>query len=91
MHAPNLCYHAFMSKQLTVRGVPDEVGRRLDTISRAKGKSVNKLVLEILEAAVSVDERRERLKRYATWTEQDLREFEEILETQRTIDDELWS
>ena len=63
----------------------------MDTISRAKGKSVNRLVLEILEAAVSVDERRERLKRYVTWTEQDLREFEEILETQRTIDDELWS
>ena len=80
-----------MARQLTVRGVPDEVGLRLDTISRAKGKSVNRLVLEILEAAVSVDERRERLKRYVTWTEQDLREFEEILETQRTIDDELWS
>lgn len=63
----------------------------MDTISRAKGKSVNRLVLEILEAAVSVDERRERLKRYVTWTEQDLREFEEILETQRKIDDELWS
>ena len=63
----------------------------MDTISRAKGKSVNRLVLEILEAAVSVDERRERLKRYVTWTEQDLREFEEILEAQRTIDDELWS
>ncbi len=86
-----LCYHAFMTRQLTVRGVPDEVGLRLDTISRAKGKSVNRLVLEILEAAVSVDERRERLKRYVTWTEQDLREFEEILETQRKIDDELWS
>ncbi|MFZ0428922.1 MAG: hypothetical protein WAO20_12465 [Acidobacteriota bacterium] len=80
-----------MTRQLTVRGVPDEVGLRLDTISRAKGKSVNRLVLEILEAAVSVDERRERLKRYVTWTEQDLREFEEILETQRKIDDELWS
>jgi plasmid stability protein len=80
-----------MARQLTVRGVPDEVGLRLDTISRAKGKSVNRLVLEILEAAVSVDERRERLKRYVTWTEEDLREFEEILETQRTIDDELWS
>ena len=80
-----------MTRQLTVRGVPDEVGLRLDTISKAKGKSVNRLVLEILEAAVSVDERQERLKRYVTWTEQDLREFEEILETQRTIDDELWS
>ncbi len=80
-----------MAKQLTGRGVPDEVGRRLDTISRAQGKSVNKIVLEILEAAVSVDERRERLKRYATWTQQDLLEFDQALASQRVIDDDLWS
>ena len=30
-----------MPKQLTVRGVPDEVGRRLESLSRARGQSVN--------------------------------------------------
>ena len=84
------CYHAIMPRQLTVRGVPDEVGRRLESISREKGKSVNRLILEILEAAVSMNERRERLKRYATWTQEDLREFEETLTAQRTIDEDLW-
>jgi plasmid stability protein len=79
-----------MARQLTVRGVSEEVGRRLETLSKTHGKSVNRLILEILEAAVGVDRRRERLKRYVTWTEQDLREFEEALASQRVIDDELW-
>lgn len=79
-----------MPKQLTIRGVPDEVGRRLEGLSRARGTSVNRMVLEILEAAVGGGERRRRLERYATWTEGDRREFEEALAAQRRIDDELW-
>ena len=85
-----LCYHAFMAKQLTIRGVSDEVGQRLESLSRARGQSLNAIVLEILEAAVGVDERRRRLARYATWTPDDLKEFNEALATQRPIDDPLW-
>jgi plasmid stability protein len=79
-----------MAKQLTIRGVSEEVGRRLENLSRARGQSVNTTVLEILEAAVGVDERRRRLARYATWTPEDLAEFNEALAAQRTIDDPLW-
>lgn len=84
------CYTACMSKQLTIRGVPDEVGRRLEGLSQARGQSLNATVLEILESAVGVDERRRRLARYATWTQEDLEEFNEALAAQRTIDDPLW-
>ncbi len=79
-----------MAKQLTIRGVSDEVGSRLENLSRAKGQSVNSMVLEILESAVGVDERRRRLERYATWTQGDLQEFEDALAAQRQIDDKLW-
>ncbi len=79
-----------MAKQLTIRGVSDEVGSRLESLSRAKGRSVNSTVLQILESAVGVDERRRRLERYATWTREDLEEFEQALAAQRQIDDELW-
>jgi plasmid stability protein len=41
-----------MAKLLTIRGVSDEVGRRLERVSRAKGQSVNATVLEILATAV---------------------------------------
>jgi plasmid stability protein len=79
-----------MSRQLTVRGVSDEVGRRLESLSRARGKSVNATVLEILERAVGAEERRRRLARYATWDREDLEEFNRALAAQRTIDEELW-
>jgi hypothetical protein len=84
------CYHAVMAKQLTIRGVSEEVGQRLEGLSRARGKSVNTVVLEILERAVGVNERRTRLARYMTWTPDDLVEFNEALAAQRTIDDPLW-
>ena len=80
-----------MSKQLTIRGVSDEIGQRLVAISREEGKSVNTVVLEILRSAVGVDERKQRLQRYTTWTGEDLAEFESALQAQREIDDELWN
>ena len=75
-----------MARQLTIRGVPDEVGRRLESISRAKGQSVNATVLEILATAVGVDERRRRLARYMTWNQEDLAEFNQALAAQRSTD-----
>ena len=85
-----LCYHAGMAKQLTIRGVSEEVGQRLEELSRARGQSVNTTVLQILEAGVGVDERRRRLARYATWTPEEVAEFNEALAAQRTIDDPHW-
>ena len=79
-----------MTKQLTIRGVPEEVAARLARISEEQGRSVNSTVLEILKGAVGVQERRDRLQRMATWTDQDMVEFQEALKAQRVIDDELW-
>ena len=79
-----------MTRQLTIRGVPDEVAERLARMSRHQGRSVNATVLEILEGAVGLERRRARLERYATWTDEDLTSFEEVLRSQRVIDDELW-
>ncbi len=79
-----------MDRQLTIRGVSEEVGTRLKRVSRAKGQSVNATVLEILATAVGVDERRSRLARYVTWSSEDLAEFNQALAAQRSIDDPLW-
>jgi len=79
-----------MTKQLTIRGVSEEIGKRLEDLSRTRGQSVNATVLEILEAAVGIDERRLRLARYATWTAEDLAEFNQALAAQRPADDPLW-
>jgi plasmid stability protein len=79
-----------MGTQLTIRGVPEEIGSRLKSVSLARGQSVNTTVLEILASAVGVDERRRRLTRYVTWNQEDLAEFNEALAAQRSTDDPLW-
>lgn len=79
-----------MAKQLTIRGVSDEIGQRLENLSRARGRSVNATVLDILAAAVGVDERRRKLARYVTWNAEDLADFNEALAAQRSVDDPLW-
>ncbi len=79
-----------MTKQLTVRGLPDEVAERLTGLSRERGQSVNATVVEILEQAVDVQQRRARLERYVSWTDHDLDEFSLVLAEQRVVDDELW-
>lgn len=85
-----MCYHAYMAKQLTIRGVPDEVAERLAHVSREKGCSLNQTVVDILKQAVGFHERRQRLERYATWTDDDLAAFNAALAEQRVIDDDLW-
>lgn len=79
-----------MAKQLTVRGVSDDLARRLTHLSRERGESVNTLALGILEQAVGVDAKKGRLERYATWSKADLAEFDRALAGQRVIDHDLW-
>jgi len=79
-----------MPRQLTIRGVSDELGRRLARVSRERGQSVNSTALEILQAAVGIDQRRGRLARYATWSAAERADFDRALRDQRVIDDELW-
>lgn len=74
-----------MSRRLTIRGVPDGTARRLESLSRARGQSVNATVLELLEQAVGVEQRRRRLARYATWGPDDIEEFDRALAAQRTL------
>ena len=79
-----------MPRQLTIRGVSEELGRRLARLSRERGQSINATALAILEDAFGLDARRSRLARYATWTPDDVSSFDRALADQRVIDDDLW-
>ena len=79
-----------MARQLTVRNLTDEVAERLKALSAEKETSVNATVLSILEKAVGIKGRRERIERYVTWTDGDLETFNATLEAQRVVDDDLW-
>lgn len=74
-----------MGKRLTIGGLSDETFSRLEALSREKGQCLNSTVLEILEHALHTNRHR-HLERYATWTPEDLREFESALAAQRTLD-----
>lgn len=77
-------------RQITIRNPSTELAKRLRMISEARKESLNSTILRLLEEAVGLHERRERLRRYATWTDADRDEFEEALAAQRTIDEGLW-
>ena len=79
-----------MSRQLTIRGVPDDIADRLERLSRAQGRSMNATVNELLERSLGQDARRRELEAMATWTAADLTEFDSELAAIRTVDDELW-
>ena len=78
-------------KQITIRNPSEELTRRLRELSQARGESLNSTILDLLESALGITRRRDRLERYVTWTKADVEQFEAALSSQRVIDDELWS
>jgi hypothetical protein len=52
-----------MAGQITIRGVSEELARRLARLSRERGESMNSTALSILEDALGIDARRKRLAR----------------------------
>ena len=79
-----------MATQLTIRGVSAELNKRLTKLGKSRGQSVNKIALQILEEAVGIEARKQRLARYMTWSVADAMEFDSALKTQRLIDDDQW-
>lgn len=77
-------------KQITLRHPSAELARRLKTLAEARGQSLNSTILQLLEEALGVEARRERLMRWATWNEEDAAEFDAALRAQREVDVELW-
>ena len=73
--------------QIILRNVDPELSQRLRAISTERGESLNSTVLRLLKDAVGLDARRDRLRRYATWTTDDLSEFTDALHTQRVVDE----
>lgn len=79
-----------MPKQLTLRGVPDEVAERLKALSRERNQSMNATAVELLADALGFSQRRRRLERYVTWERSDQEAFDATLRAQRSVDDPAW-
>lgn len=83
-------------KQLTIRGIPDQVDKEIKKESRKMGVSLNKAAIALLQKSVSgLSVKRPRLhhdldKLAGKWSKAEAREFDQILGNQRRIDEELW-
>jgi hypothetical protein len=85
-------------RQLTVRGFGDDLERRLRAVARAEGVSLNEAVLRLLRKGAGLqsphagDVIGDALDHLAgTWTDADVRGFDEAVRVTERIDDALWT
>lgn len=83
-------------KQFTVRGLPEEVERRIMKEAAKKGISLNKAVVSLLSGEIPGGKgRRGRSYHdldpfFGIWKQAEGEEFDQHLELQREVDQDLW-
>ena len=81
-------------RQITVRGIPEELEREILSRAQADGESLNKAVIRLLKQAVGLD-RPQRRKRDLSalngkWDAEEAAEFDDNVRVFEAIDEELW-
>lgn len=81
-------------RQITVRSIPEDLQREIQSRARARGESLNKSVIRLLKQAVGLD-RPEKKKRNLSamagkWGAREATEFERNVRIFETIDEDLW-
>lgn len=88
--------HKMTHRQLTIRGIPEQVDKEIRKESRKKGISLNRAAIALLQKGVSdLSVKKPRLhhdldKLAGKWSKDEARAFDETLGSQREIDQELW-
>ena len=80
-------------RHLTIRDVPSDLARRLEAEKRARGRSLNQTVLELLAQALGVTggRRSNGLRTLAgTWEAAEIAEVESAIQLVEELDSELW-
>ena len=82
--------------QITLRGIDDEVEKKIRRMAKQKGTSVNKVILELIhEQAGSKHKRREAMseslrKLAGTWTKEQAEDFMESIKSCEQIEEAMW-
>lgn len=85
-------YHAFM-RHLTIRNIPDGLARQLDEEKRARGRSLNQTVIDLLAQALGLagGRRSNGLAQLAgSWSREEHDAFQRAVAETEQIDEELW-
>lgn len=85
-------------KQLTIRGIPEEIEAIVKKEAEEKGVSLNKALISLLEKTTGINKKAKiKGKVYhdldslsGLWTEDEAKIFEKNLAAHRKIDEELW-
>lgn len=83
-------------KAVTLRKLPPELVRVIRQKAAAKGTSVNKAVISLLEERVGTGKKKAKPLHHdldalaGTWTKKEAAAFEKALARQRAIDPDLW-
>ena len=84
-----------MIAQMTLRHLPDEVGKGLRVRAKKDGRSLNRAAIELLEQALGlrgVDAKKRDLSRFAgKWNREECQTFEHNTRVFEKIDAEIWS
>lgn len=80
---------------LTIRTPDDRLGEVLRKESQRRGESINKLVVEILETALSTKQQKRRYTDLdalaGTWTEADYENFQKAVNSFSQVDSQDWA
>ena len=81
-------------RQITVRGIPEDLQRELQSRARANGESLNKSVIRLLKQAVGLDRPEKKKRDLSTlagkWESGEAAEFERNVRVFEAIDEDLW-
>jgi hypothetical protein len=82
--------------QITVRGIAPKVEREIRRKAKATGKSMNKVMLELIGGSAGPEKRRKKpagaslAELAGGWSEKEAREFEESVRVFEEIDEATW-
>ena len=85
-------------KSIILRGIPDDLYSKLKSRSKEESKSMNKILLSILENNFNVPGKFVKKKKrfteldglFGRWSVQEYEKMKAIVNSQREIDEEVW-
>jgi len=84
-------------KAITIRGIDPELDKKLKLISSNQGKSINRLILEMIRKSLGLEKTKKYTKEYddlddlfGSWTDGELDIISSKINQERQIDPELW-
>ena len=86
-----------MVKTITVRGLDDNVAEHLKGVAEQEGKSVNQFILDTLKERLGLKKQKKYTvvhhdldHLFGLWSENEFKQIQEKIDSERKIDKELW-